>query len=942
MSHITINKLHLRNFLSHEDTELVLDKGVTVFVGPNGAGKSSILEAIYYAVTGKGWRTRGNERKPLIRAGASTALIEAWFSEGGRSLYIKRTISRKGRTETEVRLDNEVIRSDSDASVRLREFFGLDWDALRMVGILPQGGITTLFVDLRGSERKALIDRLLGIQAYEDVWRALGDYVVEKSTRRLGTHSVTPTDNSLNLLKRNLRKYAETVIEKKEEYARTISRRKALEGRIGELSLRAGELRKRLEKIEGEVQRLSALEGEAGKIEGELKHLKELLDQTKAKRKSVEAELASIKNALSGIDELRAKANLVDPIKKLIEVEDRLARVKKDLASRREELIRLKEGFRKLQDLRSSLKEENPEKIAESLQTLKMKREELESRATNLERAVAEAETSMKLLEGDIASLKGEVEGVMEGFRKLLGSEFNDLESAGIALKNELIRLEKVRDELSQKVRKLTEVKASSEERIREAERNLKALTEGGMEGRCPLCGQTLTREHARKVEERLRDEIRKAEEEVKKAESNLKEVLEKLNTVEERINLLHSYIPKAEEALSLMKELVEKGEYLKSIKGELQDKVNELKRVREELNQMREEEAALEARLKDALTLQNLKELIDEERLITLENEVAALEDELRMLEDVKTQLHSKIGGYLNLSEGLNKALEDALKAAEELERLKVLEGKGKALEVQAEELIAEEERVNSRIKELESKYATLKEQLERRESLEKEYDDVTREVTEVEKQISQAVGSLNILKEREESLRQEIQEMQDDLRDLLDLWFKVEVLRWLRNNVFYRDKAPKELRKVYVSRAEELVREYLNSFNMQYSDVRIDEEFNIYLKSPATPGEGIEIGRLSGGEKVITSLISLLALHKIVSRGRLGFLALDEPTEYLDEERRKLLIDVLKEFKGGEHINQLIIVTHDDEVKAAADTMFEVVNQGGSSTVREVELYE
>jgi exonuclease SbcC len=58
------------------------------------------------------------------------------------------------------------------------------------------------------------------------------------------------------------------------------------------------------------------------------------------------------------------------------------------------------------------------------------------------------------------------------------------------------------------------------------------------------------------------------------------------------------------------------------------------------------------------------------------------------------------------------------------------------------------------------------------------------------------------------------------------------------------------------------------------------------------------------------------------------------------LDEERRRELIELLKMFKGGERIPQLIVVTHDSEVRDAADVTYVVrkdENTGYSRVERE-----
>jgi len=76
---ITSVKLH--NFLSHKDTELSFDNGVTVFIGENGAGKSSIIEAITFALFGK--TTRG-AIEDVIRDGETQAVTQIYFEVNGK------------------------------------------------------------------------------------------------------------------------------------------------------------------------------------------------------------------------------------------------------------------------------------------------------------------------------------------------------------------------------------------------------------------------------------------------------------------------------------------------------------------------------------------------------------------------------------------------------------------------------------------------------------------------------------------------------------------------------------------------------------------------------------------------------------------------------------------------------------------------------------------
>jgi DNA replication and repair protein RecF len=72
---VKVTALQLRNFRSYETAEVRLGSGITVVHGRNGAGKSNLLEALYFACTGRSCRT-GNERE-CVRFEARVARLEA-------------------------------------------------------------------------------------------------------------------------------------------------------------------------------------------------------------------------------------------------------------------------------------------------------------------------------------------------------------------------------------------------------------------------------------------------------------------------------------------------------------------------------------------------------------------------------------------------------------------------------------------------------------------------------------------------------------------------------------------------------------------------------------------------------------------------------------------------------------------------------------------------
>jgi DNA replication and repair protein RecF len=71
---VRVTRLRLRDFRSYEAAELRPGPSLTVIAGRNGAGKTNLLEALYFACTGRSCRT-ANERE-VVRFGATLTRLE--------------------------------------------------------------------------------------------------------------------------------------------------------------------------------------------------------------------------------------------------------------------------------------------------------------------------------------------------------------------------------------------------------------------------------------------------------------------------------------------------------------------------------------------------------------------------------------------------------------------------------------------------------------------------------------------------------------------------------------------------------------------------------------------------------------------------------------------------------------------------------------------------
>jgi len=71
---LLVSSLTARDFRSIEGIELELGQGITSVVGDNGAGKTNLLEAAYFGLSGRSFRTR--DRRELIRFGEQVTRSE--------------------------------------------------------------------------------------------------------------------------------------------------------------------------------------------------------------------------------------------------------------------------------------------------------------------------------------------------------------------------------------------------------------------------------------------------------------------------------------------------------------------------------------------------------------------------------------------------------------------------------------------------------------------------------------------------------------------------------------------------------------------------------------------------------------------------------------------------------------------------------------------------
>lgn len=172
-----IERLTLREFKSHSDSDIEFHPGLNIFLGEVGAGKTSVLEAISFALFGR--YAENVTKNEVIRRGSDQTKISLIFSTTSGRYKIDRTIHPKKTQVAKLWIltDQEwkiVVEGSTAVSKSIEDLLGVDASTFLSALYASQGEIKEMLKTQPGKRRERL-DRLLGIDMYERIWRILGE-----------------------------------------------------------------------------------------------------------------------------------------------------------------------------------------------------------------------------------------------------------------------------------------------------------------------------------------------------------------------------------------------------------------------------------------------------------------------------------------------------------------------------------------------------------------------------------------------------------------------------------------------------------------------------------------------------------------------------------------------------------------------------------------------
>ncbi|MEM4665476.1 MAG: SMC family ATPase [Sulfolobales archaeon] len=570
----------------------------------------------------------------------------------------------------------------------------------------------------------------------------------------------------------------------------------------------------------------------------------------------------------------------------------------------------------------------------------------------------------------DVIKEKDGLDGELKSIRKVLEED-----------KNNLKRLEKELSDAEDKLSKLLKEKDDREREVKELDEKL-SLVRSAIDTVIELRKALVLRklEELEGVVRRLSilkkwdpqsydwmsNEVEDLRSKLREVVSELREFLEKASkTFEAPVDKLEELRSDVEKKIRALKE--REGGYRKHLellrdflnKFELGDRcpicgsridspervkkhlVDEASNIERELEEVRRELEGQEEKLRliDE-ALRNLRELLSKKR--NIEDSLRGKEEKLEQLKMKAKELCTSVGiAFREVGEcvqQLRELREKVTKAESELEVLRSQVGSELTHSlVDLEELFS---RLVLALNKLELKPpATLSiehlgllrdEVLEkRRRELEESLRKARKELDRVSSEVKRLEGSIGETKKHIDELRKRIEKYERDKRDAERKSRVLELLGNFSERYLGKDgEIAKRLTKAVREGLEKRANRILN--RLELPNIVINDEFQIFVKVPE--GE-VPIKNASGGERVGVSIALRLALAELVMGRSPTTLILDEPTVYLDSERRGSVFDIIKELSKS--LRQLIVVTHDDTIINISDRVIRVEKAGGVSKV-------
>ena len=919
-----IKKVQLENYRSHSNSTVEFTKGVNLILGKNGRGKTSILEAISTVMFNTKDRSGKETGKSYIKFGEKSSKVEIDFIANDGREYNLKTEFFKTKPKKQTLKDIIGSEYDGDIQEKLEELCGIKKgfeETYENIVIAKQNEFINIF-KAKPKDREEIFNKIFNTQIYKEMYdsflkEAIDKYKFEKEN----------LDSKISSLKEHM--------EDKEQITNFLKEEKEVEKNLQDNFKNINVVSKNLE---NEIKDYETTEIE----------LNNLVKNIKDEENKIKKYLSLLKENIIEAKQAKKSKIIVKETKnsylEYLEIENRL----KDL---RENLDNL------LEEQKLNTQYQNNIKI------LKLNNENLKTDIINLEENISKNSEKKENLENEISELKAKEENLdlklkkyinlldklekLENFKdkkledKLKKTTEIDILKKELVSKNDLFKTitieiieKKLSDfqELEKELKLLEEQKIIFETEIKTLKKSSKELSDKI----CPFLNEKCQNLEDKEAEDYFSSKISIKTEELENLKKNIEEktqiLVEKVVFEDKKKQYFELEKSIKDLELSLKNEEINLKEIELDIKN-LDMDIQKLIENQEFKNSqmLREKKKELEVELRN-LNLdekrENLKNLlenleIEKEKILknqnSIENNLKEIdeyskkikEDTNKNIESIKSEIKTFENKLDDLKNPYNEYLKNNV-LAEDLDNLllKVDKNIKELYSLRTEKNLLEE-----KVSNLEEKIKNIK-----IDELKEKYDIIKEELNEINKKLGSSQEKIENYKKILEKISSQEEKQKKLLIEFKKLENKFNKASLIRNEVGQMGRA---ISKYMLSGISNIASVNFNKITGRTERIEwSNEEKDKYAVYLVGQERKIAFEQLSGGEQVSVAIAIRGTMTEYFTNSK--FMILDEPTNNLDIERKKLLAEYMGEILNN--LEQSIIVTHDDTFREMAEKIIEL----------------
>lgn len=863
-----IKKVKLENYRSHSNTEVEFSKGINLILGKNGRGKTSILEAISLTMLNTKDRTGNkNSGKNYIKFGEKKALVDIDFiANDGREYNLKTNFTKT--TKKQSLIDETGFEYDQNIEDKLEELCGIKKgfeDTYENIVVAKQNEFINIF-KAKAKEREEIFNKIFNTQIYRDMYEGYLKTAIDNYK------------NTFELLKNDV-KNLEDNIENKDETLNILKleteNEENFKEKLNKISIESKEIEEKIEnydKIDNEIKslnlKLKNIKDNIKNLENILKENSSLKEKAKKSKDLVEENKKYYSEYLKLEDELKEKRSIRENLEKKeklnIKYKNDIEKLEINIENQNKNIEKIKENISKNENEKEKLKKE-----ILSLETdekrLKKEADEILKLGKSLKELEEKSQSIAKEIigkEANIENLKNNIKEKNPLFESISREQFDKNLSNIAEVEGKLKNIQNI--DLNFEINLLKEVREEFSGKISPLLLNL----------------EKLVLEDKKKLEEEKKELIRLEEEKKSDDDSLSKKLLEN----------------NAKSIDELRDIWADKNAKLKNLN--LDEKRNKIKNFDKEIEKEKVNLESSENKIQE-----NLKDIeeFNSKIILDLDKDIEKIKIEIQNLEKNQISFKSSHDIYLE-----NKSQADSLNSIQ----AKIEKSRQEIKKLEESEKILIEEIQNS---EKSLSEISIDDCKEKNNLLKDRKNELSKSLGAVEEKIINLNKSLKKISEQEIKLK-------DAHKKLKKLENKLKKANLIRNEIGQMGRYISKYMLTNISNYASVNFNKITgrSERIEWSNDEKDK-YAVYLVGQ---DRKISFEQLSGGEQVSVAIAIRGTMTQYFTNSK--FMILDEPTNNLDTERKKLLAEYVGEILNN--LDQSIIVTHDDTFREMAERIVEL----------------